>query len=409
MMASAPRFYEIQACYKYLPEFNFFAERLSYLASVGERVANVGYYMPVKDFWVEGENKKSAQIYENIGKSLEDENVLFDIIDDDVIMASAVSCKNGIISMGNGRYDTVIVPMCEYIPEESKAVLAEFSRNGGKLIVVSEKEIPGITDAIYTDTVKNIIPKALEITGDTEKIRLGARDAENGRLYILFNENDEDRTFGIKTEKKLVRLYPESGSIKYGSYDNITLRSGESAYFFDGELPFEKENVYTKETELCNDWYIKRTDRFVIGDMYFETEHFDEPYTKTRLGDFAGIYGDGYSGSVMYKTSFKAPKKDGTVLLDLGEVYCTSEVFVNGKSKGVLTMSPYRIELSADELCDENLLEICVTNTPTNEYRSTTSFDKWQLWQLGTYYPLQKMYSANALPGGLIGPVVLKF
>jgi len=72
-------------------------------------------------------------------------------------------------------------------------------------------------------------------------------------------------------------------------------------------------------------------------------------------------------------------------------------------------MSPYKMELCADELCEENTLEICVTNTPANEYQSTTSFEKWQKWQLGTYYQTQKLYLEETASGGLIGPVVMRF
>lgn len=409
MTGEMPHFSEQQACYKHLSHFNSYAERLSYLASLGERAANVGYYLPVNDFWVEGERYKIAKIYENIGQSLEDENILFDIIDDDVIKASAESCKKGIISMGNGSYDTVVVPMCEYMPQQSKKILGDFAKNGGKLIVISKEEILGLVGAVYTDTVKNILPKALEITGDTEKIRLGVRDAENGRLYILFNENAEKKTFRVKCGKRLVRLYAENGKIIKPETNEITLESGEAAFLFDGDLPYEKETTYSSQTEICGDWYVKRVDRLIIGNMNFETEHFDEPYTKTELGAFTELYGKDYSGSVMYKTSFKAPKKDGTVLIDLGDVRYTCEVFVNGKSKGVSAMSPYRLELFANELLEENILEICVTNTPANEHEGTKSFDKWQKWQLSTYYPTQKLYHADSLSGGLIGPVVLKF
>jgi len=410
MMSSSPKYYEVQASFKHLPTFNSFAERLSYLASVGERVANVGYYLPVNDLLVENEKFCTARIYEDIGRELEDENVLFDIVDDDVIENSAVSCKCGIISMGNGRYDTIVIPECSYMSEKSKAILSEFAKNGGRLIVVSNAKKPCIDGAVYIESIKGgMLPAALKLSGERGKIRLGVRRCDNGTLYILFNENAGERTFGIKTDKRLVRLYAENGNIIECSTDKITLGSGESAFFFDGDIPFKKENVYTGETELCGDWYIKRKDRFVIGYMNYETERYDEPYVKTTLGEFARLYGKGYSGSVMYKTTFKAPKKDGTILLDLGDVRYTCEVFVNGSSKGTMVMSPYRLELCAGELCEENTLEVCVTNTPANEYQSTTSFEKWQIWQLGTYYHTQQLYLQQTSSGGLIGPVIIRY
>lgn len=409
MMSSSPEYCEVMPGFKYLPQFNLYAERLSYLASVGERVANVGYYLPVNDLLVENESFVTARKYENIGFGLEDENVLFDIIDDDVIANSAESCKCGIISMGDARYDTVVIPECKYMAEKSKEILSEFAKNGGKLIVVSKEKSPCIDSAVYTEKTNGMILPALKLFGESEKIRICVRKCDSGTLYILFNENATEKTFGIETDKKLIRLFAENGNIRECLHDSITLRSGESAFLFDGDIPSIAQKVYTNETQLCGDWYIKRTERFVLGYMDFETQHFNEPYTKTTPGDFTNLFGKGYSGSVIYKTSFKSPKKEGTVLLDLGDVRYSCEVFVNGISKGIIIMSPYRLELSADELCEENILEVCVANTCANEYAHTSSFDKWQTWQLGSYFSIEQLYHKDSMSGGLIGPVKLKF
>lgn len=409
MVGEMPTFHKDQACYRDLSYFNSFAERLTYLVSVGERVADVGYYIPVNDFIAEGDGGDTAHNFERIGNMLEDENILFDIIDDDVIKASAESAGSGIISMGKGRYSTVIIPFCRFLPEGCADILNTFSKNGGRVIVISDTAVAGLANAEYSNTVKGQILPVLELTGETEKIRLGVRCAENGKLYILFNENPKEKTFCVNSDKAFARLYAENGKITKFTDGKITLKSGEAAFLFDGELQGKAEEKYSSEISLCGDWYLKRLDRFIIGEMNFETEHFDEAYIKAETGDFTEIYGKGYSGSVMYKTTFKAPKKDGTVLLDLGEVFCSCEVFINGKSFGVLAMSPYALEINAGELNEENILEIRVSNTPANEYEYTTSFDKWQMWQLSTYYTTQKKFHKDSLCGGLLGGVTLKY
>ena len=111
----------------------------------------------------------------------------------------------------------------------------------------------------------------------------------------------------------------------------------------------------------------------------------------------------------MYKTTFKKPDGAETMLVDLGEVHYSCEVFVNGESLGILPMSPYKCEIPAEILKQDNVLEVRVSNTAANEYESTKSFDKWQTLQLTSYYPTQKLFHVDSLSGGLYGPVKLYY
>ena len=143
--------------------------------------------------------------------------------------------------------------------------------------------------------------------------------------------------------------------------------------------------------------------------MNFISKDIQEEEQVVELGDWVNIVGKEFSGSGIYKTKFKKPENSETLLLDLGEVHYSCEVFVNGKSLGILPMSPYRCEMPESVLKEENILEIRVSNTAANEYESTTSFDKWQIWQLTTYHNTQKLYHADSISGGLFGPVKLYY
>ena len=89
----------------------------------------------------------------------------------------------------------------------------------------------------------------------------------------------------------------------------------------------------------------------------------------------------------------------------MGKVCCSCEVFINGTSLGVNTMSPYTFDIPADLLQTENILEIRVSNTGANEYLHTDSFNKWQDWQLTPYKVYEDVFHADSLAGGLYGPV----
>lgn len=76
-----------------------------------------------------------------------------------------------------------------------------------------------------------------------------------------------------------------------------------------------------------------------------------------------------YSGGAAYMRTLPPVEADGgSVVLDLGAVRSSAEVFVNGKSAGVRIAPPYRFELT-DLLEDgENELRIEVYNTLANFY-----------------------------------------
>ena len=415
MTGEMPLFTEKHACYKDLPAFNRFAERLSYLATLGERVADVGYYMPVNDCyvdggWIEDDNPDNiSKIYEEIGNRLEDENILFDIIDDDVFEVSDKSASTGIISMGKGAYKTIVVPPCRYMPGNSVQTLEKFISGGGNVFIINGKNTPDIKGATYVDSVKGIIADTLSLSGDTEKIRLGVRETENGKLYLLFNESNEVKSFRIDTSEKLTRLYAETGEITIPENYEVALQVGEMAFFFNGELKAKQQRVYKNVVEFDNEFSFRKSNQFLIGDMNFISKDIQEEEQVVELGDWVNIVGKEFSGSGIYRTLFKKPENSGTLLLDLGKVHYSCEVFVNGKSLGILPMSPYRCEIPESIVQEDNVLEIRVSNTPANEYESTTSFDKWQIWQLTTYHNTQKLYHADSISGGLIGPVKLYY
>ena len=70
-------------------------------------------------------------------------------------------------------------------------------------------------------------------------------------------------------------------------------------------------------------------------------------------------------------------------------------------------MPPYRVSVPAGLLREENVLEITVTNTPANQFVHTDFFDKWETWQLSTYYEREKKMAKDSAFGGLYGPVKL--
>jgi hypothetical protein len=58
---------------------------------------------------------------------------------------------------------------------------------------------------------------------------------------------------------------------------------------------------------------------------------------------------------------------------------------------------------------DKNTLEIRVTNTASNEYKYTKTFEKFAKWQLSPYHDKQMAFCESNLEGGLFGPVKIYY
>ncbi|MCX6895538.1 MAG: glycosyl hydrolase [Verrucomicrobia bacterium] len=111
-----------------------------------------------------------------------------------------------------------------------------------------------------------------------------------------------------------------------------------------------------------------------------------------------------FAGSASYLTTFATPHsalRTPHWSLDLGAVHDLAEVFVNGKSAGVVWTAPFRVDVTRLLQSGTNALEIRVVNT-------------WHNWRLANkYLPVEHAWSARGLkeprlPAGLLGPVTVR-
>jgi hypothetical protein len=141
-----------------------------------------------------------------------------------------------------------------------------------------------------------------------------------------------------------------------------------------------------------------------------------------------------YSGSATYTKSFDLPAsevgKRAEFVLDFGPAHATplpdplrrpnmwayldapirdaAEVFVNGKSAGVIWRPPYRVDVTSLLHSGTNELRIVVANTAINELAGQALPDYRLLWdRYGKRFEPQTMENLRPLPSGMLGPVTL--
>ena len=101
---------------------------------------------------------------------------------------------------------------------------------------------------------------------------------------------------------------------------------------------------------------------------------------------------ESYSGGAWYRktVTLTSDRIQGCVLLNLGDVVATAEVWINGGKAGICVAPPWKVDISDLVEVGENRIEILVYNTLANHYLT-----------IPTRY-------RGPLQSGLLGPVTIE-
>lgn len=391
-----PVFTENQPYYRELSLFNRYAERLSYIASVGERVCDTALYYPVSDFWGRLNEDTAVKEFDAVGRRLEDMAVDFDIVDDDVIQSAEIS-DDGYLRIGIAKYKNIIIPESAFVPDATKKALDGFKEIGGSVLY----ELCGVSPAV-------------RIEG--KGLRVMKRIAENAEIFCLFKESGECGDYRIYLpSSKGYMLDLLNGSLKHSEAENgilnISLNIGETAALLLTNEKYASEEIkkYTNKVNIPDTFMLRKLTELDFGENgFFNTEH-SEGEVPVRLGDWSYLTGNAYSGSCAYEAVFMVPDEavGRAGEISLGDVHFTASVYLNDRFLGTALMPPYRIGIPSKLLEKENKLKIVVTNTSANRYLNTKYFDKWSIKELSPYFEAELDYAGDFVSGGLYGPVVL--
>ena len=391
-----PVFTETQPYHRFLPRFNRYMERLSYVSTIGERVCETGLYYPIGDLQGGLTAEHIAGQFNALGRALEARRIAFDIVDDDLI-EGAEDVDRGFLRIGRAAYRHIIIPPNAYIPPTVQKILHRFVQGGGSVSC----DLSGVSP---------------DIDVEGEGLRVMHRTAENGELFCLFRAAGDSGTYRIRLPASrgcladlvngtLQRFEAENGVL------TLSLALGETAVILltDEPLRAEGPKEYGDKTDISGSFLFRKALELACDENGFRTVEHSGKAIPVRLGDWAEQIGSAYSGSAVYETEFTLPvEKVGKAgLLDLGDVRFAASVRLNGHSLGAAFMSPFRFKVPDGLLRQTNTLKIVVTNTSANWYVHTDHFDKWDDRELSPYFDAEKAYAKDAASGGLYGPVVL--
>lgn len=398
--------------WKELPALNSYIENCQRVLQNSKPMNDVLVYFPIHDVWAKNQSDEILVRFDvhHYEKWLQDSNFgtlisnlwndgfTFDYISDKMLESAEFS--DGKIALKGGNYKTIVIPNCNYMPEDTLEKLRKLAKQGAPIIFQEQlpTSVPGYYDlenrieeleAIKTaiqplvKTNQNISLELLQAGVENEslaKLGLSFIRKTNAKedIYFISNLGDTFRHSEVQLSiaaKEVELMDPLTGETRTiaskimagNTVINLHLEPGQSCIL---KLR-DSQSTAAKFTD-----YITINNPITINAEWTITPKGTEqqlPKPK-RVSDFTSwtTYSDAwsiYSGKAVYSCEFELEDKSvgKEMLLDLGDVRETARVKINGKDLGLLWCIPFKTIVPKDLLQKKNTIEIEVTNLSFNK------------------------------------------
>jgi hypothetical protein len=402
--------------------------------------------------WFEGEavGEIAAQLWQR--------GYGFDFVSDCQLAAATV---NHGIALADSRYQVILVPPCETMPETTLARLLSLAEAGATIIFADHlpKDVPGLGKLAERREEFRKQLACLVFANDPVKVAklgkgkvlLGSADAalneakvlretmtDSGLVFIrrteagrrhYFITNRSGKVFDgwlpIATPaKSAVILDPMTGRSGIATMRNadsqaqvyVQLQPGESLIL--RMLAEEETVVRTNETRWS---YSQSEGQPIVLSGTWKVDFIQggpalpPPAEIITLASWTNLSADAarFAGTARYRLTFDAPQPSADHwLLDLGTVAQSARIRLNGSTLGTRFAAPYQVTLPALKL-QGNELEIEVTNVAANRIRDLDQRHvEWRIFHDINFMSITgKRFDASAWPltdSGLLGPVTLQ-
>lgn len=406
--------------------------------------------------------------FELAAQTMQDKGYAFDYISDRQILNLQTSDK--LILTGGTKYQTILLPDCKFIKPETMQKLFELAEKGATIIAYKNlpSDVPGYGQLEqHRQEFKNLV-KQLNFTS-TDFANVQSAPIGKGRFLFgndlsqllvaaaIRKENMTDKGLQFNRRKNAVGadLYfianrsnkkvedwvsMQTKANGVALYNPMTTQSG-LAEFRKNDAGFIEVYLQLDPDESC---IIQTSGKAIAGTPYpyikkRETAHeikgawtlkFTEggpslPATTilNQLTAWTDLKGDDFkifSGTASYSIHFAKPvgNKSSQYVLDLGKVYESAQVLINGKTVATLIGPVFAVRIDDKDLKADNLLEIKVSNSMANRI---IDLDKRKIvWKKfnNTNFPARLSQNRGAdglfdaskwepLTSGLTGPVTI--
>lgn len=452
---------------------NSYVARAQSFLQGGKPGNDILLYYPIHDVWAQRGNGAMPHFGggaraggQGVAQELYDRGYNFDFITDRLL--AKVEFKDGTLVTGGNRYRVVVVPETKLMPVETFEHLYRLAEAGAT--IVFHKALPadvpgfgrlmarrsafqvhteaarrgtaqseGITTTPWSkgrlllgDDIERLLTRA-NVARDTlvdKGLQFVRRTHDRGYTYFLLNRAEAafDGWVPLPRGTRAAALFdPMTGNrgraatraaangdtevyLRLAPAESAIVRTFTAAV--DGpEYPYW--NSAGAAQQVSGAWALAFT---AGGPTLPAAQQVRELKSWTQL-EGAGL--KEFSGTATYRISFAHPAvRAAAWQLDLGKVAESARVKLNGRELGVLFTDPFRLVIPADQLAEQNTLEIAVTNLAVNRIADLDRRDpSWKKFY-NTNFPAR--IAANRGPdgnftaakwtprdSGLIGPVRL--
>jgi len=395
--------------------FMDYLSRCSYMLQKGLFTADACYYYgdQAPNFYPAYHVVPEKIIPESLGQGYD-----YDVVNSDVIL-NRMSVENGKIVLPDGlSYSLLVLPDQDHIPLEVLRKLEQMVKDGATVIGRKPVEVPYLNNY----TADNIELSGLAdrmwkgIDGNGHKINeygkgrviygLSAKEVlssdgiekdfsykpyegldfihrQSGETDIYFIRNTSGEFYSGTCSFRVSDKYPELWDPSNGkqvSPEKFTDRDGRISITLDLDpgatlfviftenkrsLPVipKKSPGNIKSLDIDGPWKVT----FPKGWGAPPEASFDKLVSWTESEDEGIKY---FSGTASYNKTITLPEEDinnnASIEISLGEVCDVAEVFLNGKSAGILWKEPYRLDITDLVQTGENELKIEIVNQWVN-------------------------------------------
>lgn len=324
-------------------------------------------------------------------------------------LAQAQPCEGG-VRIGAAVLSMLILHLDAPLDPHEEQILDRLTRANVRLVQIdrdSEQELD----------LRGLCP--IQLDQPPTGVGLLALAEGNWRGYLFFNANPTNTSMAIRLDdgQVLQELLLDDTMPRWmrpleqeDSHICFDLLPGECRAFESttSQLPAAPRFVPHQLIPVIGPWTLTQKESYIIG-ADIDRVMPDTPPSPVELGDYSVICPD-FSGSLIYQCDLRLNDlpPDCQVLLDLGVVYYSAEVWLNGQSLGRRAWSPYWFDATAHLRPGRNDLRIRTTNTLANQWlRTDVHTQDLRRWR-NAYLDISTPFMAQSLHAGLYGPVTLQ-
>lgn len=286
-----PAMYHQQPWWDGYEKFIDAMSRLGKVMSCGEEKVSTLVLHPMTSAWIlyndSEERKEIDELHERflgVMKQLEQKHIEFHL-GDETIMERHAYVEDGCIVIGNQRYDTLILPLHQYLFPSTEKMIAAFLESGGKIVTPDELLKNNVIDNENITYTKRCfdgytVHYFVNSTGREQEAMLGVAgkrmDIYTGELLeqtkkhcfepwgsLLLVEDGSD--FGETVQSEINVIYPQ-GKYKVSEKVENTLLLDRCDYYFDGVLEetngyilniAERANKLERKVAIRQDYHVK--------------------------------------------------------------------------------------------------------------------------------------------------------